>query len=106
MDPTAVNSNSEAKIIEYLWWMKKQGYKETTILSRGTRLRRLVDLGSDLNNPESVKETIARQEHWKDSMKEVVVFAYDLFAKWSQIKWQRPRYKAQDNYPSFRKKEK
>jgi integrase len=98
-EETAVNSNSEAKIIEFLWWMKKQGYKETTIVSRGTRLRRLVDLGADLTNSESVKETIARQEQWKDSMKEVVVFAYDLFAKWSGIKWQRPRYKAQRQLP-------
>jgi len=60
--------------------MKKQGCKETTIVSRGVRLRRLRSLGA-LNNPESVKEVIANQENWKDSMKEVVVFAYDLFAR-------------------------
>ena len=79
--------------------MKKQGYKESTIVSRGTRLRRLVNLGADLNNPESVKETIAMQEKWKDSMKEVVVFAYDLFARWMNLKWQRPRYKAVRQLP-------
>jgi len=93
-ESNGVKTNSEAKIIEFLWWMKKQGYKETTIISRGTRLRRLVNLGADLNNPEGVKETIAMQEKWKESMKEVVVFAYDLFAKWMNLKWQRPRYKA------------
>jgi integrase len=27
-------------------------------------------------------------------MKEVAVFAYDLYAKWTGLKWQRPRYKA------------
>ena len=93
-ESTIVKPSSEAKIIEFLWWMKKQGYKETTIVSRGTRLRRLVNLNADLNNPESVKETIALQQNWKDSMKEVVVFAYDLFARWRGLTWQRPRYKA------------
>jgi integrase len=86
--------STEAKIIDFLWWMKKQGYKETTIISRGVRLRRIVHLGADLNNPESIKETIARQDKWKDSMKEVMVFAYDLYAKHYGMKWERPRYKA------------
>ena len=63
-ESNGVNTNSEAKIIEFLWWMKKQGYKESTYLSRDRRLRRLVNLGSDLSNPESVKETIAKQERW------------------------------------------
>jgi integrase len=90
----ATQKDSDGKIVEFLWWMKKQGYKETTIISRGSRLRRLVNLNADLNNPDSVKETIAMQESWKESMKEVVVFAYDLFAKWQGIEWQRPRYKA------------
>jgi integrase len=91
---TTTKSNSEARILEFLWYMKKQGYKETTIVSRGVRLRRLIALGADLSNPESVKETIAKQEHWKDSMKEVMVFAYDLYVKWVGLSWQRPRYKA------------
>lgn len=91
---TTTKSSSDTRIADFLWYMKKQGYKETTIISRGVRLRRLIALGADLNNPESVKETIAKQEHWKDSMKEVMVFAYDLYAKWIGLKWQRPRYKA------------
>src|SRR4030067_1175845 len=74
--------------------MKKQGYRETTIISRGSRLRRLVNLNADLNNPESVKETIAIQQSWKESRKEAMVFAYDLFLRWQGTNWQRPRYKA------------
>ena len=93
-ESTTTKSSSEAKIIDFLWWMKKQGYKETTIISRGVRLRRLASLNADLNNPESVKETIAMQENWKESMKEVMVFAYDLYLKHYGLKWDRPRYKA------------
>ncbi|MEM2994388.1 MAG: hypothetical protein QXI91_00005, partial [Candidatus Bathyarchaeia archaeon] len=42
------------KIVEFLWWMKKQGYKETTIIGKGSRLKRLVALGANLLDPESV----------------------------------------------------
>jgi integrase len=86
------------KILEFLWWMKKQGYKETTISGKGSRLRRLVRLGANLLNPESVKEVIAMQD-WCDSGKETTAYAYDLFARWMGINWQRPNYKAPKKLP-------
>ena len=89
----------KGKIVEFLWWMKKQGYKESTILSRGARLERLVKLGADLYNPESVKEVIARQEGWSEARKQGMVYAYDLFAKWLGINWQRPSYKPPRKLP-------
>ena len=88
----------KGKIVEFLWWMKKQGYKESTIISRAARLRRLINLGADLYDPESVKEVIAKQE-WSESRKESMVYAYDLFAKWLGIRWEKPRYKAQRKFP-------
>ncbi len=50
----------QGKIIEFLWWMKKQGYKETTIKGKGKRLMRLLRLGANLLDPESVKEVLAK----------------------------------------------
>jgi len=89
----------QSKIVEFLWWMKKQGYKETTIFSRGLRLKRLINLGANLLNPESVKEVIAKQDHWKDSRKQAMVYAYDLFVKWMGLKWERPIYKPASKLP-------
>jgi len=86
------------KIFEFLWWMKKQGYKETTIRGKGSRLKRLVKLGANLFDPESVKEILATQP-WSDSGKETTAYAYDLFAKWMGIKWDRPKYKALRKLP-------
>ncbi|MEM3551680.1 MAG: hypothetical protein QXN87_01355 [Candidatus Bathyarchaeia archaeon] len=83
----------QGKLLEFLWWMKKQGYKDTTIRGKGSRLRRLVKLGANLLDPESVKEAIAAQK-WSDSGKETTAYAYDLFAKWAGLKWEKPRYKA------------
>jgi len=88
----------QGKIVEFLWWMKKQGYKETTIRGKGSRLRRLVKLGANLFEPESIKEILATQS-WSDSGKETTAYAYDLFAKWMGIKWDRPKYKALRKLP-------
>lgn len=55
-------------------------------------------MGANLYNPESVKEIIAEQ-NWDDSGKETTAYAYDLFAKWMGIKWERPRYKPSRKLP-------
>ncbi|MEM2367781.1 MAG: tyrosine-type recombinase/integrase [Candidatus Bathyarchaeia archaeon] len=88
----------QGKIIEFLWWMKKQGYKESTINGKGKRLMRLVRLGANLLDSESVKEVLAAQ-NWCDSGKETTAYAYDLFAKYMGIKWERPRYKPPRKLP-------
>ena len=89
----------KGKIVEFLWWMKKKGYSEHTIYSRGKKLQRLVRLGADLLDPESVKEVIAKQEKWSESHKEAVVCAYDLFAKWLGLEWDKPRYRKVQKLP-------
>ena len=87
------------KIVEFLWWMKKQGYAEQTIIARSETLRRLIKLGADLSNPESVKEVIAKQKHWSPGRKANVIYAYALFAKWLGIEWEPPRIKIPEKLP-------
>lgn len=83
-----------AEIEKFLGWMKNQGYKPSTITRRKAALYGLHKLNADLSDPESVKETIAKQDHWKASQKQVVVFAYDLYAKHYGHTWNRPFYEA------------
>jgi integrase len=91
-------SNSEI-IVNHLWYMKKQGYAEQTIIRSDKILRRLDALGADLNYPESVKEVIALKQNWQNSMKQTVVFCYDRLVKQQKLTWERPRYKAvEKNY--------
>jgi len=78
--------------------MKRDGYRETTIAGKGSRLRRLIRFGANLLNPESVKEVIATQ-NWCDSGKETTAYAYDLFTRRMEINWQRPKYKAPKTLP-------
>ncbi|MDR0797942.1 MAG: site-specific integrase [Nitrososphaerota archaeon] len=48
---------------------------------------------------ESVKAVIANQDQWKASQKQVVVFAYDLYAKQYGYTWKRPWYEAVRELP-------
>jgi integrase/rubredoxin len=81
-----------AKTVEFAWWMKKQGYAESTILSRTKLLSVLAKRGANLLDPESVKETIAKQQ-WSEGRKENAVEAYTLFLKIHGGKWEPPIYK-------------
>ena len=85
-------------LFNYAWFMKMKGYSEATIEGRVRILRRLVKLGADLGDPESIKNVIARQS-WSPGRKELAVDAYDSFAKWIGIKWEKPSYKRVPRLP-------
>ena len=92
-------ANIKGKIVEYVWWMKKQGYAESTILGYSRILKILAHRGANLYEPESIKETIAKQELWSLGRKENAVKAYTLFLKMLQMKWDPPRYRAVQKLP-------
>jgi integrase len=84
--------NSRGKIIEHSFWLLKQGYSEATIKSRIKRLNRLLKLGADFNNEDSVKVIIATQE-WSVSSKVNAVDAYDSLLRMIGKKWTPPIYR-------------
>jgi integrase len=89
----------KGKLVELMLWMQKQGYKETTIRTRITRLEMLVRRGAKLYDPESVKETIALQKTWGDGTKANVVDAYACFLEKEGLSWNPPRYTPQQTIP-------
>ena len=80
-------------IIEFAFWMQKQGYDSETIENRSYMLQRLVALGANPENPESIKEVIAVQPTWSESYKALMVDSYSLFLKWQKKSWDPPRYR-------------
>lgn len=88
----------KGKILEYLWHLKKEGRKLATITARRKVLFRLLKHGADLTNPESVKETIAREQVSVNTKNHYAV-AYDGFAKWLGLSWNRPQYKFERKLP-------
>jgi len=95
----------KGKIIEYLWYLKKQGYAdgsdglEGTVEKRTKALKRLVDLGANLLDPENVKEVIATQKNWSDAYKVMMKYAYESFLQMEGMTWKPPRYKQSRNIP-------
>jgi len=83
--------------IEHGFWLKKEGYKESTI-ERRVRILSTLAKHADLADPESVKQALARIE-WCDGTKELACDAYGLLAKSRGIVFSRPRYVRTEKIP-------
>lgn len=84
-------------IVKYMAWLEKANYKSAK--NRINMIKRLVDLGANLLDPESVKEVLRKQEKWTDGYKMLMTYAYESFAKMEGLSWQRPRYKQEEALP-------
>jgi integrase/recombinase XerD len=84
--------DAKGKIVEYSFWMLKQGYSKATIDGRVKLLNRLMRLGANFNDQDSIKEIIAQQE-WKVSRKVNAVDAYDSLLRMENKTWTPPIYR-------------
>ena len=89
----------KGKIVEHAFWMQKEGYAESTITRRIRFLKTIINKGANLQDPESVKETLARQLTWQTKTKEIAVETYTLFLKMQGQTWSPPRYKSVNKLP-------
>ncbi len=88
------NETSEivkGKLVEFAFWMKKEGYRDATILGRSKLLRILTRREADLYDPESVKRAISKQP-WCEGRKANAVDAYSSFLKMVGGTWSPPKY--------------
>ena len=70
--------------------MKKKGLAEETIKARVYHLNRLLKLGADLENPDTV-ETILATSEWKPAYKRLFINSYKTYATYKKIEWQKPK---------------
>ncbi|KYH40429.1 MAG: site-specific recombinase XerD [Candidatus Bathyarchaeota archaeon B26-2] len=91
-------TNLKSLLFNFAWWLKKNGYAESTIQSQVKRLRTLTRRGADLYDPESVKDVIARQ-NWSSSTRLNAVHAYTNFLTYIKGEWNPPNYKRTFNLP-------
>jgi len=97
-EKTSINVDVEGKLLEYAWHLKKNGFSEATIETRVKKLKRLMKLGANLFNPESVKDAMAKAE-WSVNTKSNVAAIYGSFAKFYGLKWEPPIYKPLQRIP-------
>jgi integrase len=91
----------KGKLVEFLWFLKKKGYKSAN--ERFRNVRGLLALGADLWNPESVKRVLATdkkpQEDWTDGYKLQLCYAYTSFCEMEGLTWEMPAYKQEEKLP-------
>lgn len=98
-DCKKTNPTSEkGEIVQFLVRMKIENYSEDTINRYGRDLETLARRGASLNDPESVKLTIANQ-NWSEGTKQNANNAALLFYKLKGIQTKLPRYKRKDKIP-------
>ncbi len=87
----------QAKVLEHGFWLKKEGYRESTIVSR---VKLLAGLGrrANLLEPESVKEAIARLDV-TEGRKELLVCVYGGFCRQNRLPFNPPRYHRIERLP-------
>ena len=84
-------SDVKGNIIQHVWWLQKEGYRESTIIGRSKLLRVMAKRGADLLDPDSVKAVIAKQT-WSEGRKDLAVDAYSCFLRMTGGKWNPPKY--------------
>jgi len=95
----ATETDLKNLLFKYAWYLKKEGYADSTIKSRERLLKILAKRGASLYDPESVKETIARQDGWCNKRKMNAVDAYTTFLRMTNGTWNPPRYKYASRLP-------
>jgi len=88
----------KGKLVEFAWWMKKQGYADETIRGYVLAIKVLAKRGANLNSPDSVKEVIARQ-NWSGNRRRNVINAYTLFLKMHGAGWEKPKCTVERKIP-------
>ncbi len=96
---TTATEKVPGKIVDYSFWMLKQGYAKSTIECRTKLMKRLAKLGANVLDPESVKEIIAHTQTWSEGRKELAVETYSNFLLMADGKWDPPRYKRIEKLP-------
>jgi integrase len=79
--------------------MKKNGYSKYTINYTRKALQ-LLNKNCDLEDPDSVKEFIARQDT-TTSYKRNLCYSYEHYLKHHGLTWIRPRYRAKNDLPKI-----
>ena len=79
-------------IVEFHFWMMREGYNQETAANRAYLIQRLAALGADVKNPDSVKDVLAKQK-WGDGYKANFVEAYTCLLQMHGEKWNPPRYR-------------
>jgi len=84
-------------ILQHGFWLKKEGYKESTI-ERRVRILKQLAKNADLKDSEAVKVAIFKM-NWSEGTKELACDAYAILSKSLGFQFERPRYERIETLP-------
>ena len=96
--------NINGRMVTFLWQLAKEGVKDNTAKMYRYVLLNLASHGANLDDPETVKDVIARQP-WREKTKALAVTAYTKFLEVQGKTWKKPRYRAERKLPFLPKEE-
>jgi len=85
-------ATTKGHLLQFLFELQKEGLAETSIKTYETYLNMLMEAGANLNDVESVKETIAKK-HWSMNTKAIAVTSYTRFLEFIGSSWKPPKIK-------------
>jgi integrase len=89
---------SRGLIVNFLVQLQNENYSEETTKVYVKDLKRLLALGCDLFNPETVKQALAKLER-SEARKHGIAAAYTLFLKSHSLTWNPPRFRITRKIP-------
>lgn len=92
------NANVPEKVVNYMLWLKKQGYAESTIFNR-VKIIKYLAKSANIDDPEAIKELIAKKDSWSPGRKEIIVECYSNYLICVGGTWNPPRYRAIEKLP-------
>jgi len=90
----------KGKLVEFTWFMRKEGYASSTIKCRREIIQTMINrgMGPQLLNPDAIKSYIAKQS-WDSGFKRNAVHAYTTFLAMHGKSWSPPHYKQTEKLP-------
>jgi integrase len=92
-------SKFKEEIFQVIWELKKQGLSKYTIENTNKKLKVLAK-HCNLNNPETVREFIAKFDR-KDGYKRALCYAYNKYAIFHKLQWNKPKYYQPQKLPKI-----
>jgi integrase len=85
--------STKSRMVTFIWELKKQGFKDTTIRTYQRYLKTLSGRGANLLDPESVKGVIANQKNWSENTRALAINAYSKFLEINGGTWKPPKHR-------------
>lgn len=96
---TIQTSDTKGKIVEFLWHMERENRSKKTIRTYSCYLNMLQKTGANLQDSESVKDQIVKQEKWGQNTRRMATCVYKSFADFIGIPFKATKYRINQKLP-------